>query len=135
MSTVDNTTRELLERGYSAFNSPGITFALATMHIDVAWPNGMEGGSVHGHSGVRDYWTRQWGMIDPHVEPVRIETDAAGRVVVDVHQIVRDRAGHVVKDELVQHVYLVENGLIRSMEIRKPSPSPPGTGGNSRPTT
>ena len=42
---------------------------------------------------------------------------------MDVHQIVRDRAGHVVKDELVQHVYLVEDGLIRSMEIRKFSAS------------
>jgi SAM-dependent methyltransferase len=127
--------RHLLETAYRAFNARDIEATLATMHADVEWPNGMEGGSVSGHDGVRDYWTRQWGMIDPHVEPVRIETDAAGRVVVDVHQIVRDRAGHVVKDELVQHVYLVEDGLIRSMEIRKPSPSPPGTGGNSRPTT
>jgi hypothetical protein len=127
--------RHLLETAYRAFNARDIEATLATMHADVEWPNGMEGGSVSGHDGVRDYWTRQWGLIDPHVEPVRIETDAAGRVVVDVHQIVRDRAGHVVKDELVQHVYLVEDGLIRSMEIRKPSPSPPGTGGNSRPTT
>jgi hypothetical protein len=60
-------------------------------------------------------------MIDPRVEPVRIETDAAGRAVVDVHQIVRDRAGNVVKDEMVQHVYLVEGGFIRTMRIRKPS--------------
>jgi len=27
----------------------------------VDWPNGMEGGRVHGHAEVRAYWTRQWG--------------------------------------------------------------------------
>ncbi len=113
------TIRRLLENAYRAFNARDIDAALATMHADVEWPNGMEGGSVYGHSGVRDYWTRQWGMIDPHVEPMRIEAQTAGRAVVDVHQVVRDRAGHVVKDEMVQHVYLVEGGLIRSMEIRK----------------
>ena len=114
------TVPRLLEDAYRAFNNRDIDAALATMHADVEWPNGMEGGTVHGHQGVRDYWTRQWGVIDPHVEPLRIETDSAGRAVVDVHQIVRDLAGRVVKDEMVQHVYLVEGGLIRSMEIRKP---------------
>src|SRR5437016_14255535 len=117
--TKDTSTSKLLQRAYAAFNARDIDGALATMNPDVVWPNGMEGGTVHGHEGVRAYWTRQWGMIDPHVEPVRIEAHTAGRVVVDVHQVVRDRAGHVVKDEMVQHVYLVEGGLIRSMEIRK----------------
>ena len=111
----------LLKRAYEAFNARDIGAALATMHADVEWPNGMEGGTVSGHSGVRDYWTRQWGVIDPHVEPRRFEVDAAGRTVVDVQQVVRDRAGNLVKDEMVQHVYLIEDGLIRSMEIRKPS--------------
>jgi hypothetical protein len=32
VSTVDNTTRELLERAYSAFNARDIDSALATMH-------------------------------------------------------------------------------------------------------
>src|SRR5438105_15231869 len=35
---------------------------------------------------VRDYWTRQWSVIDPHVEPRRFETDESGRLIVDVHQ-------------------------------------------------
>src|SRR2546425_12193345 len=92
------TARRLLERAYEAFNARDVDAALATMHAGVEWPNGMEGGSVHGHDGVRGYWTRQWRVIDPHVEPLRIEADAAGRAVVDVHQIVRDLAGNVVRD-------------------------------------
>src|SRR5262245_50802274 len=36
-----------------------------------------------------------------------------------VHQVIRDRAGNLVSDEMVQHVFRVEEGLVRSMEIRK----------------
>jgi hypothetical protein len=79
----------------------------------------MEGGSVYGHGGVRDYWTRQWDLIDPHVEPLRFKADEDGRTVVDVRQVVRDRNGNIMVDEIVQHVYLIEDDLVRSMEIRK----------------
>jgi ketosteroid isomerase-like protein len=112
------TAQELLERTYAAFNARDIDAALAAMHPDVEWPNGMEGGSVHGHGGIRDYWTRQWGTIDPRVEPRGFSAERDGRVAVDVHQVVRDLAGHVLKDEMVQHVYRFEDGLVKSMEIR-----------------
>jgi hypothetical protein len=90
------------------------------MAPDVDWPNGMEGGRVHGHRDVRNYWVRQWGLIDPSVEPLRFEVDDAGRTVVDVHQVVRDPAGRVLADQMVQHVYAFRDGLITHMEIRKP---------------
>jgi hypothetical protein len=41
-------------------------------------------------------------------------------VVVDVHQVVRDPAGKVMADQMVQHVYEFRDGLITRMEIRKP---------------
>jgi hypothetical protein len=103
---------------YKAFNARQIDSVLALMHPDVDWPNGMEGGRVHGHSGVRGYWTRQWSMLDPHVEPLRFETDEAGRTMVDVHQVVRDLAGCVLVDQMVQHVYSIQDGLIKSMDIK-----------------
>jgi nuclear transport factor 2 (NTF2) superfamily protein len=114
------TERSLLENAYDAFNARDLDTALAAMHVDVDWPNGMEGGSVYGHEAVRDYWTRQWDLIDPHVEPLRFEVDEDGRTVVDVSQVVRDLNGNIMVDEIVQHVYLIEDGLVRSMEIRKP---------------
>lgn len=89
------------------------------MHPDVDWPNGMDGGRVHGHDAVREYWTRQWRSIDPHVTPVRFVAEDGGLIVVDVRQVIRDLAGNLVRDEMVQHVYRVEDGLVRSMEIRK----------------
>ena len=111
--------KQVLRRAYTAFNARDIGGALATMHVDVEWPNGMEGGTVHGHDGVRQYWTRQWSLIDPHVEPVRFHFDGAGRVIVGVQQLVRDLEGNVLVDRMVEHIYRIESGLIRSMEIHE----------------
>ena len=116
--SVPVTSHQLVERAYAAFNARDVDGALAAMHADVEWPNGVEGGVVRGHAAVRAYWTRQWTLIDPHVDPVRIEPDAAGRLVVDVHQVVRDLAGAVVRDQMVQHVYDVADGRIVRMQIR-----------------
>jgi hypothetical protein len=97
VSTVDNTTRELLERAYSAFNARDIDSA-ATMHTDVAWPNRMEGGYVHGHEEVRAYWTRQWQLLDPHVEPLKFAAGPSGRVIVEVHQVVPNVKGQLLME-------------------------------------
>ncbi|HTS59904.1 MAG TPA: nuclear transport factor 2 family protein [Terriglobales bacterium] len=111
---------ELLTAVYAAFNKRDIDRVLALMRPDVDWPNGMEGGRVHGRDEVRAYWKRQWGILDPHVEPVRIEDNEAGDAVVDVHQVVRDLSGKILKDQIVQHVYSFRDGLIDRMDIRKP---------------
>jgi SnoaL-like domain len=112
-------TREVLAAAYSAFNARNIERALEAMDPDVDWANGMEGGYVHGHQAVREYWTRQWLQLDPHVEPQGFTTDSAGRTVVDVRQVVRDLAGRVLSDQMVQHVYEMQDGLVTRMEIRK----------------
>ena len=117
--TLRQSTAEMIRNLYSAFNARDIETCLAGMQPNVEWPNGMEGGTVHGHDGVRAYWTRQWGMINSHVDPVKIEADGHGRIVVDVHQVVRELSGKVISDQMVEHIYSLENGLIRSMTIRK----------------
>jgi ketosteroid isomerase-like protein len=116
---VEESKVAILRKAYQSFNARDIDGALATMQPDVEWPNGMEGGTVHGHAGVREYWTRQWGLLDPHVEPMTFNLDEAARVVVGVHQVVRDLSGKVLMDRMVEHVYSMEGGLIRRMEIRE----------------
>ncbi len=108
---------ELLRRAYEAFNARDVDAVLALMHPDVDWPNGMEGGRVLGHAAVREYWTRQFEVIDSRVEPEAFTTDAEGRVVVDVHQVVRDTAGELLSDGRVEHVYTIRDGLVERMEI------------------
>jgi hypothetical protein len=110
---------DLLKRAYAAFNARDLDGALATMRPDVVWPNGMEGGVVHGHDGVRAYWSRQWKMINPHVDPEGFTTDDRGRVTVNVHQVVKDLSGNVLMDRMVEHVYSFKDGLIQDMTIRE----------------
>ena len=107
----------LLTEAYRAFNARDIDAALATFHADVDWPNALEGGRAHGHQGVRDYWTKQWTMIDPHVDPVSFHSGERNQTTVLVHQVVRGLEGSVLVDRMVQHQFWMENGLIRRMEI------------------
>jgi hypothetical protein len=109
---------ELLEHLYDRFNARDMEAVLATMHVDVMWANGMEGGHVHGHDGVRNYWTRQWAIVDPHVEPVDFSAGADGATNVEVHQTVRDLKGGVLSDKMVGHIFRIEDGLIRRFDIR-----------------
>ena len=113
--------RELLRRAYTAFNARDIDAVLSMMHPDVEWPNGMEGGYVYGHDGVRAYWTRQWGLIDPIVEPQAFSTEPDGRILVEVHQRVLDKDGGTLLEGRVQHIYSIRDGLVWHMEIRDPS--------------
>jgi hypothetical protein len=77
----------------------------------------MEGGRLHGHQEVRDYWRWQFALIDSHVEPLRIEQLAAGQMVVTVHQLVRDCAGRVISEDTVEHRYVIRKGSIERMDI------------------
>lgn len=115
--------REMLAGAYRDFNARRIDAVLDRMQPDVEWANGMEGGYVYGREAVREYWTRQWAMIDPDVEPVEIRPleigqDEAGRFAVEVHQVVRDLEGKLLADRMVRHVYTVRDGLIERMEIQ-----------------
>ncbi len=121
---MNDTNEQLIRRAYEAFNARDIESALALMHPDVDWPNGMEGGRLHGHGQLRDYWRRQFDSVDSHVEPRRVELDPDGLVIVTVDQAVRDRAGRVVSEGTVEHRYVISDGLILRMERVEGSPTP-----------
>ena len=109
---------EFLKLVYDRFNAREMETVLAAMHDDVMWANGMEGGHVRGRDGVRSYWTRQWAMIDPHVAPVAFSTGSDGEVVVEVRQIVRNLQGDVLVDQMVGHIFRIEDGLVKRFDIR-----------------
>ena len=115
MSNIDE--HELLISAYRDFNARNIDAVLARMHPNVQWANGMEGGHVYGREAVREYWTRQWTTLDPHVEPMQIDTGEDGRFVVEVHQVVRNTEGTLLVDTIVHHAYRIHEGLIERMDI------------------
>ncbi|MBW4691173.1 MAG: nuclear transport factor 2 family protein [Lyngbya sp. HA4199-MV5] len=114
---------ELLYAAFAAFNARDIDAALALMTPGVAWPRAFKGGSVYGPEAVRAYWTEQWSEINPHVDPVSFYLEETGRILVDVHLVVRDPAGAVLVDEHVGHRFTFEHGLIQAMEVCSPPSS------------
>jgi hypothetical protein len=123
MSDNPASETELLKAAYAAFKARNIDAALATMAPDVSWPKAFKGGFAHGHQAVRAYWTEQWSEIDPHVEPVSFHREPDGRVLVEVHQVLRDLSGTVLADVHVGHRFTLANGVIQAMEVC-PLPSP-----------
>jgi ketosteroid isomerase-like protein len=113
-----NAEEEFLRHIYDRFNARDMEAVLAAMHEDVLWANGMEGGHVQGREGVRAYWTRQWAMVDPRVEPVTFARGPDGEVVIEVHQVVHDLSGTLLVDQRVGHIFRIEDGLIRRFDIR-----------------
>ncbi len=118
---MEQSRNKLITEAYTAFNRRDVDSVLALMASDVNWPNGMEGGRLVGHDQVRAYWIRQWGVLNPRVDPVGFGEDETGRVVVHVHQVVRDLSGRVLVDHFVQHVYSFKGDLIERMDIREDS--------------
>lgn len=117
MTEQPTTETELLRAAYLAFNARDIDTALTVMATDVAWPRAFKGGFVCGPEAIRTYWTEQWNEVNPTVEPTAFYQKEDGRILVDVHQVVRDLAGAVLADEHVGHCFTIENGLIQRMEL------------------
>ncbi|MFL9483176.1 nuclear transport factor 2 family protein [Chitinophagaceae bacterium LWZ2-11] len=108
----------LIKKAYAAFNARNLEAVVQLMQPDVQWPNGWEGGYVQGQDAVREYWTRQWIAIDPHVEPVSFEETIDNLIIVRVNQTIKDLQGNILNDNMVTHVYTIKNALIARMEIR-----------------
>ena len=62
---------------------------------------------------------RQWAEIDPTVSLESFESLPDGRLAASVRQVVRDRTGKTLSDQVVVHTYSFRDGLIAAMEIRK----------------
>lgn len=116
---------DALRHIYDRFNARDINGVLAVLADDVAWANGMDGGHVYGHEAVREYWTRQWAIVSPYVEPVGFHQSADEGVIAEVRQSVRDLEGrplqeqtHGLKDKTVSHVFHFRDGKITRFDIQ-----------------
>jgi ketosteroid isomerase-like protein len=115
---------ELLQRLYRGFNARDIDGVLAELADDVAWANGMDGGHEHGREAVRAYWTRQWSLISPRVEPVDFERGADGALTARVEQSIRGLDGRPLaggavglSDKLVHHIFHIRDGKVVRFDI------------------
>ena len=116
---------ELIRKIYDRFNARDIDGVLSSLTDDVAWANGMDGGYVHRHEGIRQYWTRQWALVSPYVEPIAFQKTNDGAIAVEVNQSVFDLNGqplsgqtHGLKDKTVIHIFWIDNNKIKRFEIQ-----------------
>lgn len=119
---------QLIKRLYDCFNSRDLDGVLVALDDDVAWANGMDGGHVYGHNALRDYWTRQWAAVSPHVKPIGFKVVADGAIVVEVIQSVFDLNGqplsgqtHGLKDKTVMHIFRIDGDKIKRFDIQDQS--------------
>src|SRR5689334_10468329 len=89
---------------YKNFNERNIDVVISNMTPTVKWANGMDGGFVYGHDGVREYWTRQFKQVSSQVTPLEIY-ERGGKVTIKVHQMVHDLEGKLLADEIVTHIF------------------------------
>ncbi len=89
-----NDVTDLLARLYDRFNARDIDAVLAALDENIIWANGMEGGHVYGREAVRRYWTHQWSLVDPHVEPLSFTPQTDGSIIAEVHQAGSGKVSH-----------------------------------------
>ena len=116
---------ELVKRLYEDFNARDIDAVLAMLTEDVMWANAMDGGYVRGHEGIREYWTRQWSMVSPRVEPVGFREGDDGSIFVEVIQTIRDLDGnllrdqtHGLRDKTVGHIFRFKDGRVSRFDVQ-----------------
>lgn len=114
---MSSNQQQFLQNLYDAFNKREIETIISLMQPDVKWANGFEGGFVYGRDAVREYWTNQFKLIQPQLEPLKYETDENNREVVTVHQIIKDLQGDLLADMTVQQIFTIDNGLISVYEL------------------
>ena len=118
MKSIESVFKNL----YQNFNNRKIDLAINEMTDDEQWANGMDGGYVYGHNGVRAYWTRQFGLISSSVTP--LEIDKENNVVkIKVHQVVYDVNGTLLSDEIVYHYFTLKDGKITRFDIGDKQPT------------
>ncbi|WP_342645338.1 nuclear transport factor 2 family protein [Mucilaginibacter sp. CSA2-8R] len=112
-------SQELIKKAYQAFNNRNIDTILQMMHSDIKWSRAWEGDYARGHDEVKAYWQRQWQEINPKVTPVTFVERTNGTLAVEVDQLVIDLEGRILFDGKVKHIYTIENGLLKQMDIEQ----------------
>ena len=108
-----------VRRMYDAFNRRDIQTALQAAHPDVDWPNVLEGRRTVGLADISDYVERLFRVIDARMDVLAISEDDRGDVVVRVHQVARFLSdGALIADEVVEHIYRFEDGMIVTVNAR-----------------
>lgn len=106
----------LFQNLYKNFNDRDIGLVILKMTENVKWANGMDGGYVYGHAGVKKYWEKQFRIVSSNVTPLKI--DVENEVIkIKVHQVVHDLNNKLLADEFVYHFFHLKDNKIAEFHI------------------
>ena len=112
---------QFLEQVYQRFNARDIEAVLAgtPLRCDVGRWQCRQGTSTAARPWPESSDSTMGNASDPRVEPTAFSAGADGDLtIVEVHQTVRDLQGAVLVDQMVGHIFRIENGLITRFDIR-----------------
>lgn len=113
-----DTETELIKHLYEDFNARKMDAILANLTEDVMWANGMDGGYVHGHKDLREYWERQWSRLNPQIKAVGFSKTEEGAILVDA-RFSGQTPDQEFKDMPAGHVFYFKNGLVSRFDIQR----------------
>jgi len=102
---------------YAAFNARDLERMGRAFHVEVEWPDLLEGGVLHGRQTVVDYFRRQFALMQPEAEIIDITPVGEDQAIVHVQYAVRDAQGGLWSDTQARLRFTFADGLIRRMAI------------------
>ena len=110
----------LIKQLYEDFNARKVDSILAKLTEDVMWANGMDGGYIHGHKDLRNYWERQWSVLNPQIKPVSFKKTEEDSIFADVLFSGQPMEGQMqeFKDMPAGHIFHVKDGLVSRFDIQ-----------------
>lgn len=111
---------DLITQLYEDFNARKTDSILAKLTEDVRWANGMDGGYVHGHNALQEYWKRQWASLNPQIKAVGFSKTEDGSILVEALFTGQPMEGQAqgFKDIPVGHVFHLKGGLVTRFDIQ-----------------
>jgi ketosteroid isomerase-like protein len=103
---------EVVRRAYEAFSRGDFEAVVDFLHPDVEWvppPSSVEPQPRRGRDAVREYLAPNV-FEDQTAEPVEV-VEEGNRVLVAAHVRARASGSGIELDQIVYHLYTIENGL------------------------
>ena len=112
--------KEVVIRGYEAFNAGDIEGSLTILHPEIEWHTyivpGPGGGTYHGHDGVRELWADARRIFGEFKNVPERVFDAGDRVVAFVRVEGVGRESGVAVTARIAHVYSFRDGMVSCVE-------------------
>jgi len=110
---------EVIRAAFKSFNAQDAEGVLQWMCEDVDWANPLAGGRLKGRAALRTHWAVMWTSLSPEGHLMGVRVDEEGRTVVTVKQVLKQKNGLVLGEQMMEQVYTLRDGLIARMDFRK----------------